>query len=49
MQKWGTKLILLAIVTLCSILLITGPAMARTQFVSIGTGGTGGCVDPALT
>ena len=46
MQKWGTKLILLGIVTLCSILLITGPAMARTQFVSIGTGGTGGIYYP---
>jgi len=46
MQKWGTKLILLGIVTLCSILLITGPAMAQTQFVSIGTGGTGGIYYP---
>jgi hypothetical protein len=46
MEKWGTKIFLLGIVTLCSILLITGPAMARTQFVSIGTGGTGGIYYP---
>ena len=46
MEKLGTKIFLLGIVTLCSILLITGPAMARTQFVSIGTGGTGGIYYP---
>ncbi|MGD8291312.1 MAG: TAXI family TRAP transporter solute-binding subunit [Desulfobacterales bacterium] len=46
MQKWGTKIILIGIVTLCSILMITGPAMARTQFISIGTGGTGGIYYP---
>ncbi|MGD9288273.1 MAG: TAXI family TRAP transporter solute-binding subunit [Desulfobacterales bacterium] len=46
MQKWGTKIILIGIVTMCSILLTTGPAMARTQFVSIGTGGTGGIYYP---
>jgi TRAP transporter TAXI family solute receptor len=46
MQKWGMKLILIGIVTLCSILMITGPAMARTQFISIGTGGTGGIYYP---
>jgi TRAP transporter TAXI family solute receptor len=46
MQKWGPKLIFLGTVTLCSILLVSGPAMARTQFVSIGTGGTGGIYYP---
>ncbi len=46
MQKWGAKIILIGIVTLCSILMITGPAMARTQFISIGTGGTGGIYYP---
>jgi len=46
MEKLGTKIFLLGIVTLCSVLLISGPAMARTQFVSIGTGGTGGIYYP---
>ena len=46
MQKWGAKIILIGIVALCSILMITGPAMARTQFISIGTGGTGGIYYP---
>ncbi|MGD9175589.1 MAG: TAXI family TRAP transporter solute-binding subunit, partial [Desulfobacterales bacterium] len=31
---------------LCAILLINGPALARTEFVSIGTGGTGGIYYP---
>jgi TRAP transporter TAXI family solute receptor len=46
MEKWGAKIFLLGIVIFCSILLITGPAMSRTQFVSIGTGGTGGIYYP---
>jgi TRAP transporter TAXI family solute receptor len=46
MEKLTTKIFLLGIVTLCSILLISGPATARTQFVSIGTGGTGGIYYP---
>ena len=46
MKKSGTKIVLLGIVALCSILLITGPALARTEFVSIGTGGTGGIYYP---
>ena len=46
MKKSGTKMVLLGIVALCSILLITGPALARTEFVSIGTGGTGGIYYP---
>jgi hypothetical protein len=46
MGKLGTKIFLLSIVTLCSVLLITAPAMAKTQFVSIGTGGTGGIYYP---
>ena len=46
MEKWGAKIFILGIVIFCSILLITGPAMARTQFVSIGTGGTGGIYYP---
>jgi TRAP transporter TAXI family solute receptor len=34
------------ILTLCIILAIAGPVAARTQFVSIGTGGTGGIYYP---
>ena len=46
MEKLGTKIFLLSLVTVCSVLLISGPAIARTQFVSIGTGGTGGIYYP---
>ena len=46
MKKSGTKIVLVGIVTLCSILLITGPALARTEFISVGTGGTGGIYYP---
>jgi len=41
MKKSGTIFVLLGIVALCSILLIPGPALAKTEFISIGTGGTG--------
>ena len=34
MKKSGTKIVLVGIVTLCSILLITGPALARTEFLT---------------
>ena len=46
MKKLGTKIVLLGIVVLCVSLLITSPAVARTQFVSVGTGGTGGIYYP---
>jgi TRAP transporter TAXI family solute receptor len=46
MGKLATKIFLLSLVTVCSVLLISGPAIARTQFVSIGTGGTGGIYYP---
>ncbi len=46
MKKSGTKIVLLGIVALCSILLITGPALAKTEFISVGTGGTGGIYYP---
>ena len=46
MGKLGAKIFLCGIAIFCSILLITGPAKARTQFVSIGTGGTGGIYYP---
>jgi TRAP transporter TAXI family solute receptor len=46
MKKSGAKIVLVGIVTLCSILLITGPALAKTEFISVGTGGTGGIYYP---
>jgi len=46
MKKSGAKFVLASIVTLCSILLITGPALAKTEFISVGTGGTGGIYYP---
>ncbi|MEJ2285959.1 MAG: TAXI family TRAP transporter solute-binding subunit, partial [Desulfobacterales bacterium] len=46
MKKSGAKFVLVGIVTFCSILLITGPALAKTEFISIGTGGTGGIYYP---
>ena len=46
MKKTGAKIVLVGIVTLCSILLITGPALAKTEFISVGTGGTGGIYYP---
>jgi TRAP transporter TAXI family solute receptor len=46
MKKLGTKIVLLSIVTLCCMLIMAGPVAARTQFVSIGTGGTGGIYYP---
>ncbi len=46
MEKLSTRIFLFGLVTVCSVLLISGLAMARTQFVSIGTGGTGGIYYP---
>ena len=46
MKKLGMKCVLAGILVLCAILLISGPALARTEFVSIGTGGTGGIYYP---
>jgi len=46
MKKLDAKIVLADIVTLCSIFLITGPALAKTEFISIGTGGTGGIYYP---
>jgi hypothetical protein len=46
MKRLGTKIVLLGIVTLCCMLIMAGPVAARTQFVSIGTGGTGGIYYP---
>ena len=40
------KLSILSLVVLCSICIIAGSAVARTQFISIGTGGTGGIYYP---
>ncbi len=46
MKKLGSKCVITGILLLCAILLISGPALARTEFVSIGTGGTGGIYYP---
>lgn len=49
MKSLGTKSVLLgAVIVFCmfSVMCLAGPAMARTQFVSIGTGGTGGVYYP---
>ncbi len=46
MKKLGFKCVLTGILLVCAILLISGPALARTEFVSIGTGGTGGIYYP---
>ena len=46
MKKIGIKWVLAGILLLCAVLLMSGPALARTEFVSIGTGGTGGIYYP---
>jgi len=46
MKKAGMKIMLLALVTLCSVVLMASTGLARTQFISIGTGGTGGIYYP---
>jgi len=46
MKKLSMNCVLWGIFVLCMILIISGPALARTEFVSIGTGGTGGIYYP---
>jgi TRAP transporter TAXI family solute receptor len=46
MKKLSLKCVLPGIFVLCMILLISGPALARTEFISLGTGGTGGIYYP---
>ena len=46
MKALGTRIVLLSVVTLCCVLFIAGSAAGKTQFVSIGTGGTGGIYYP---
>jgi TRAP transporter TAXI family solute receptor len=46
MKKLSKKCVLAGIFVLCTILLTTGPALAKTEFISIGTGGTGGIYYP---
>jgi len=46
MKKLNLKCVLPGIFVLCMILLISGPALARTEFISLGTGGTGGIYYP---
>jgi len=46
MKKLDMKWILSGMVALMAILLVAGPCLARTEFISIGTGGTGGIYYP---
>ncbi|MGD9181919.1 MAG: TAXI family TRAP transporter solute-binding subunit [Desulfobacterales bacterium] len=46
MKKLRMNCVLAGIFVLIPILLLTGPALARTEFISIGTGGTGGIYYP---
>lgn len=46
MKRLGMKIVLSGIVALCCMMIVAGPAAGRTQFVSIGTGGTGGIYYP---
>jgi TRAP transporter TAXI family solute receptor len=46
MKKSNTKFGLICILFLCSVFITAGSAAARTQFISIGTGGTGGIYYP---
>ena len=46
MKKSSLKIGLWGIVLLCSVFIAAGPATARTEFISIGTGGTGGIYYP---
>jgi hypothetical protein len=46
MKKLSMKCALAGILALCAILVLSGPALARTEFISIGTGGTGGIYYP---
>jgi TRAP transporter TAXI family solute receptor len=46
MKKLSLKCVLPGIFVFCTILVLTGPALARTEFISLGTGGTGGIYYP---
>jgi TRAP transporter TAXI family solute receptor len=49
MKSLGIKLVLCSLVlvfSICSVMSLPGTAQARTQFISIGTGGTGGVYYP---
>ncbi|UCD81833.1 MAG: TAXI family TRAP transporter solute-binding subunit, partial [Desulfobacterales bacterium] len=46
MRNLGIKIVLSGMVALCCVLLLSVPAAAKTQFISIGTGGTGGIYYP---
>jgi len=46
MKKLSLNCVLPGIIALCTILVLTGPALARTEFISLGTGGTGGIYYP---
>jgi TRAP transporter TAXI family solute receptor len=46
MKHIGVKSVLCGLVLIFSIVILSGPALAKTQFISIGTGGTGGVYYP---
>ena len=46
MKKLSMKCAILGMIAILAILMIGGPALARTEFISIGTGGTGGIYYP---
>jgi TRAP transporter TAXI family solute receptor len=46
MKKLNPKIFLTGLVVLCSVLILAGSGLAKTQFISIGTGGTGGIYYP---
>lgn len=46
MKNLSSKIGLLGIAVFCFVFIVAGPAAARTQFISVGTGGTGGIYYP---
>ncbi|MBN2124062.1 MAG: TAXI family TRAP transporter solute-binding subunit [Deltaproteobacteria bacterium] len=46
MKRTGARCVLFGLVLLFAVATLTGPALARTEFISIGTGGTGGVYYP---
>lgn len=46
MKSSGTRIAFMSVVSLCCVFFAMGPAIAKTQFISIGTGGTGGIYYP---
>ena len=46
MEKLGAKIFFSEFVAICCVLFLAGSAAAKTEFISIGTGGTGGIYYP---